>query len=1420
MGKPLRHLITGFCVMLGVSTLLGIGVIWYLHTDHARTQILNALNDRIPGSVSIQNHRFSLMSGRIDIWNLRIIDLFQEEAAECDHLSVSISWWQLLRGKLHIQSAIIEKPHINLSVAPDGTLNFSHIFSNPSSGPITADAQTSHFLPLVLDAVTLTNAAISYEDSREKLSVCLENIDADLSISGSADFLKLTGKTNIRIGNGQISSPIFHTGFGPISLQASLEDGQILPLHLSLLSPGLNAEISGSISQLWQDPQLGLSVNMDSTLSALQQSLDLETTISGLVHITGNISGPLLNPNASMNLTCEQVKVAEYSLDHLRGTANLTDRIITVDSIFEPTDKGAIHITGAADLRQAFPSGIFAAPDTQSVLSANMHIGLDSVKLSDFHPAATGIITGELSMQSKGTLDQPLNADVEMDIQAGQISLDQTAAPVNMKINGQAKWDNGGLQLHHLTAQAGTTRLTAKGFCLLPSTEKGLENGALAPDYNISGELACQSDNLSSSLSPLGVQGATGSFRAQANLSGTLKAPACSLKLKGSGLEFRNIQLGALELNAELETSGILRISTLSLKNQGSELTAKGQIPILSGRNTDSDRPFAFTAGFRQVKLDNFMRSSGIQGMIDGNCKLEGRKNSLSGTLHIQAKDMRTTTVRLGNVTGEFQLSEGNLQIQRLFLQNRGSHADFSGNIRIFEPGTLSFHPTMPFRLSGSGTTLFAEDFIDFFKGKISIAAEMEGTPEQITGAATLQSGQLDTNTKAFQQKFTTVEFAADFKNNKLNISRANANVAPGEALEASGWIAMDETFHFDFKAADIDIDHVNALSGIRPGGEGKFNLTLSGSGSLDHPKIQGGVVLNPFRFYESNWDHTRIKLQLADDLARFQIQSPVQGYVSWQLQTRDYAAELDLIHIELAPFFQSAGLAGIGGTVSGKLSASGNFNSLKTLKADAGFSALSLNAKGQTIIEGRDLQLGIQNEAIVIPQNRLTLFQDGTLNIGGEARPGQTVSLRLNADIPMKAARHFNDDLSDLRGNLTISALMTGPWHSPDTEAFVDIRNAGLTLDKSAQDIHDVNGQIHITPKALTIDHIEGQMDSGQFTLKGKAGLDAFRIKDMDVQMTASLLPVKIADTLDAKLNADLTLRGLAHAPVIQGEIVIPEGLYYKNVNLNPLKSMIRRERGFQTQQEIIFPTFIQNTILDIRIPPRNLFIVDNNLAQLNLSPDMHITGTLQRPIIQGRTRIDSGSLQYQSTTFTVKKGFLDFSNPYTMESVLDIQSQAAIQNWTVSLDISGPLDKLNLKLSSSPFLDDNDLLSLLITGKTSRATINKTSDSSTSSQKMLADLLSASIGSDLKKASGLDILEVDSTGERRYVNDDPLKVTFGKIISPQITLKYAVETKGGVTFQRTITDYMFIENILFSGFQDSRGVFGGEVKYRHEFR
>lgn len=1403
METPFRHVITALCVVLGTTILLGIGALWYLHTDHARVQILNALNHRIPGSVAIQGHRLSLIPGRIDIWNLTIVDVFQEEAAACDHLSVSISWRHLLQGKLHVQSARIEKPRVKISVFPDGEVNFSHIFFDPSADADIADATPVDFFPFLPDAATFSNATLSYEDPRENLFVCLENMDATFA----ADSLKQAGKTDIRIGSGRMSSPFLNSSFGPVSIQGSLKDGEILPLHLGLSSPGLNAEISGSLSRIRQDPLLSLRVNMDGALSSLQQSLDLKTTLSGRVHIDGTISGPLSNPNAVLKLTGDPAKVSEYSFGRLQVTASLTDRIIALDSFAEPADNSAIRITGGADLRRAFAPGFFSSPVDLSALSAHMQVFLDSVRLDSVHPSATGALNGILDMQSTGYPGDSLKADMRIDLHATRISLHPDAKPIDIRINSQSQWDGGEFRIEQLLAQAGTTRLTATG-------------NWNASDNHVTGNLECRSESLSKSLSPLGIQGPEGSLDIQARLSGTLEQPEWALKMKGSGLGFGEIQLGALDVDAALGPSGILRIIALSLKNKGSELTAKGELPVFSSKSSGSRKPFVFTAAFRRIQAADFLRSSDLQGMIDGNCVLQGTEKSLSGSLQIQAKDLKVRTIRLGNMTGEFQLFEGRIEIGRLFLQNRNSQVDFSGNIQMFEPGSLSFHRTMPFRLSGSGTLLSAEDFIDFMKGKISIAAELEGTSKDITGSATLQSRQLDTDRESFRQKLTDIDLAVDFKENRLNVSRVRAAVAPGESLNASGWVALDRTFDFTLAANGISLNHIGALADTWPAGEGKLFITLTGNGHLDHPRIQGEMLLNPFRFYESSWDHTRVELQLADDLARFHVQSPIRGSVSYAIQTRGYAVELDCLKMDLSPFLQSAGLTETGGTVSGKLSASGNIDSLKTLKADAVFSEFSLNAKGKSVIEGRDLHLGIQNEAVVIPGNRLTLFQEGTLDIGGEARPGRSVSLALNADIPMNAARHFSDALSDLRGNLIISAMMKGPWHSPDTEAFVEIRNAGLILDGSSQDLHDVNGRIRITSKALTVEGIEAQLDSGRIALTGKAGLEGFRIKDLDFQLTASALPVKIDDTLDAKLNADLTLKGTARAPALQGEIAVLEGLYYKPVNLNPIRSLIQRERSFQAHQEIVFPSMIQNTLLDVRIPPRSLFIVDNNLAQLNLSPDMHLTGTLQHPIIQGRTRIDSGTLQYQSTTFTVKKGFIDFINPYTLESVLDIQSQATVQNWTVFLEISGPLDKLNLKLSSSPFLDDNDLLSLLITGKSSRAAIAGTSRGSASSQKMLADLLSASIGSDLKKVSGLDILEVDSTGGRRYVDDDPLKVTFGKIISPQITLKYSVESKGGVTFQRTITEYMFIENILLSGFQDSRGVFGGEVKFRYEFR
>ena len=97
-----------------------------------------------------------------------------------------------------------------------------------------------------------------------------------------------------------------------------------------------------------------------------------------------------------------------------------------------------------------------------------------------------------------------------------------------------------------------------------------------------------------------------------------------------------------------------------------------------------------------------------------------------------------------------------------------------------------------------------------------------------------------------------------------------------------------------------------------------------------------------------------------------------------------------------------------------------------------------------------------------------------------------------------------------------------------------------------------------------------------------------------------------------------------------------------------------------------------------------------------------------------------------------------------------------------------------------------------------------------------MIAD----TVGVDIKKSTGLDILQVEATDEGDEADVGGVKVTVGKRLSDRMTVKYAVETKDGETVQTAITEYKLLEHILMSGFQDSQGVYGSELAFRIEFR
>jgi translocation and assembly module TamB len=101
-----------------------------------------------------------------------------------------------------------------------------------------------------------------------------------------------------------------------------------------------------------------------------------------------------------------------------------------------------------------------------------------------------------------------------------------------------------------------------------------------------------------------------------------------------------------------------------------------------------------------------------------------------------------------------------------------------------------------------------------------------------------------------------------------------------------------------------------------------------------------------------------------------------------------------------------------------------------------------------------------------------------------------------------------------------------------------------------------------------------------------------------------------------------------------------------------------------------------------------------------------------------------------------------------------------------------------------------------------------------------MIAELLTSTYGSDIKKATTLDILELKASDFATSEGGESMTLLVGKELTRRMTVKYQMETRESEMIQRAIAEYKILENLLINGYQSSDGTFGTDLLYRHEFR
>ncbi|KPK21178.1 MAG: hypothetical protein AMK69_22365 [Nitrospira bacterium SG8_3] len=1404
MARKMKTVFIGAGVLIGLMILLLIGAVFCLNTDYAQGLIQAKVNDVIPGAISWEKSRLSLLTGEFELRNVVLKGPSDDELAGLDRFFVDLAWTTLLKGDLTIASLILEKPWATIRVDRDGQINFMEALIASKREEKRLDQEKREPIPLnlVLKSLRLLNGSVHYEAPENNFKAVVQDID----ITAHGNLLKQAGNLTLHTGKAALESPKIRAELDHSKLEAALDGGRLDLGAVQINTPASNLSLSGNIGDVFRKPLLNLTSDIAVSLPELRKSLHLEPTLTGQVAAHIAARGAPDNPDVSFHLDYGGGIIAEKQVDRVRLDGELKDRLLTVNNLQADVASGHCNLQGEADLRNAFVNGFLASPRDLESISYKVILKQKDIRLEGLLSGTNnvkGILHSDLSVHGKGISPRTLSARLALEIFAERLTTGQVSTPVDGRLKTQASLDQGVVTLKQLVAKVGDIDLQTKGDFDLGSEK-------------VTAELTLAAPRLGSTFSSLGVQDVHGEFGLTANISGVIKQPVFDFQLQGDRLRFQDITIGDVRLSASLDPSGILRIAQLNVSNQGSTMQGGGSIQIFnSASRVQPTRPLNLSVALRQVEMKDFLRDELVRGTIDGDLNLNGSIKALEGALSLRGKDLATEAARLGDLNAALRFSEGTVYLDEAELHNQNSILRISGTAQILEPKTVQLLKDPKFQANVEGDTLFIQDFVGKLRGKVALAARLEGSMTNPIGTLDLDGSSLDLG----PQKLEKLRLHSKLEGEKIWIEPLQLTVAPGELIEGTGWFSLKKAYDFAISSQGIALEHIDKVREQKIA-DGRLLFDISGSGTFEDPQLRGEIALNQLEINGKALDNVQLRLDLYDHLARISGNLNFDLNGTFHLGKKDFWVSILFDETELAPYFKILDQGDLSGTLSGRIEARGNARGLDRSEASVNLSKLDLFFKEKEIAHTQDLRISWKDEEISIPGVHLRLLKEGRLDIKGHGTRTGALAFEAEGDVPLTLASLFVEELADITGDLSLSAGMRGTRIHPDIRAEIGFQNVAFTVPQLSQKVHDLNGRIQMTPQAIMIDGIEGQLDTGRFNLAGKIDLDHFQPDKVDVRFNGNALPFRIPDTLDLLLNTALQVRGTEAQSTIQGEAVILEGTYYKDVNLSLVQRIREKRREEALAPSEITRPFLKNMGFDIAVKSRNPIVVDNNLAHLDVNPDIRISGTLNNPILGGRANVVSGTISYLRRTFVVKKGVVDFLNPYRTEPTLDIESEVKVRNWAILLAISGTPDELAFKLTSNPSEEEGDILSLLVAGRTTHELIAGEGGTPQSTSQMVAGLISSTFGEDVKKTTGLDILEVDTQGTAGGVASDRVKVTIGKELSKRTIIKYAAESKDGVLTQRAIAEYKFLENILLSGFQGDTGIFGGALMFKLEFR
>jgi len=1383
--------------------ILALSLSVFVNTDHFRNILLKKINASFAGNLTMDGHDISLLRGRIALKNLTLEASPGNRLASLEYLMADIAFLPLLTRTLVIQTIILKKPDIRLNIDQEGAIDIVEIFNTP---PQSQKAQTREQsrprFDVVVQDLWIEDGDCYIIDKPDDFQVDLNRI----SIQAKANLLKKTGDIELKVADTSLTYDTRHLKIHPLTLSLVLPENRPATIALKAKTDVAEIALDGEVARLFHDPNLNLDLAFDVSLSQLKNFVSLPAELSGNTSGVLTVQGPWRDPDADLRLKYKGGILAGYPVDELHADLRLKNRQLLFQQLKILAGTGETSLAGDIDLRDLFPKGLVSSEMHIDKIRYDMEADLKHVDLAFLDKNTHGLkgfLDSSLTFKGEGIDIKKLSISTTMDAMVGGFFVKGMQHPDDLKIQASGKINAGVIDASHVAIAAAETRLHARGVFDLPSA-------------HINGQLTADTEDIENPLSMFGMTGYSGACAIKAAVTGSWKQPDIRIDVSGKKIQLPGLRLGDVDLNGNMDPNGLLKLRSLKLVNQATHAEGNGTIQLFrKGFQLHETMPLNAKLTIANAKTQDFSDKVNVGGSFDGEMQIDGNVRSLRASTFLKGKDVSYDNIFLGDLDTDFRFFDGTFFLDRCRLKNKNASLLLKGEIQVLEANSWQGLTDPVLNLELNGDAISMADYLPDISGNLQFDAHIEGPASRLQGKGYIKGEHLDIVGQSVEK--ITLDF--ELKDKRLHVQPLQAVVETESVVEGSGWIGYDGGYSFELHSTDMRLTSIDKIKEMERA-TGKMDFHVRGEGNIKNPSIFSDIHFKEVHINNEKMDESNFHVELVSNQLFIKGHQTYELNLAYHLLNKDFSINFLFADTNITSLFLIMGKKDFGGRLSGEMVAKGNMASLQKSEVLLDISDLSLTYGGISLANTHSVQGNLKDQRLSIPEFQLNFLDSGQLRVKGSGTLDGSFDLTADGRVPAEAAVFFLKDIEDIKGDISLHAEMNGSVSKPVLSAEIIFNDVGCSLPQIDPSFEKINGKIQLTSSHLKIEKLSGKLDSGIFQINGDMAIENFDPGNIQLELKTRNIPIHVPETMDYLIDTDLSASGELENLLIEGDIVILEGIYYKSVMASMLEKMKETKRVGNLPVARTEPSFLDKIKIDIKLKYREPIIVDNDMAQMEIHPKLALSGTLSTPVITGVAQIQSGTVTFQSRKFVVERGTISFLNPYKIEPEINITCVAEIRQWNITLVLTGTPDKIVVQLFSTPPEAGADIMSLIVSGKTTAEMGDGGTSDMDSPEVLMAQLIATSFGGDIQEGTGLDYLQVETTTDEMESDSETTRLTIGKDLTDRMAIKYAIGTGKSGYSQRAITEYKLIEYFLLSGFQDIEGNYGGEIIFRIEFR